>query len=96
MTLDLTKRCGGGRCSYAPGEGHFGGIAAYAATYLRRISSKCQGSVVGGGSAERHCRRTMYRSRGFFDEYVARDHTYLAIVLFILRRKWEKKVLTVT
>ena len=48
MTLDLTERCGDGRCSHAPGEGRFGGIAAYAATYSRRISSKCQGSVVGG------------------------------------------------
>ena len=68
MTLDLTERCGGVCCSHAPGEGRFGAIAARVATYSRRTSSKCQGSVVGGGSAGRHCRRTIYRSRGFFDD----------------------------
>ena len=49
MTLDLTERCGGVCCSHAPGEGRFGAIAARVATYSRRTSSKCQGSVVGGG-----------------------------------------------
>ena len=75
VTLDLTERCGCVRCWDAPGEGCFWGIAAYAATYSRRISSKCQGWVVGGGSAERHCRRTVYRSRVFLDGCVARDDT---------------------
>ena len=48
MNLDLTERYGDVHCSHAPGEGRFGRIAACLATYSQRISSKCQGLVVGG------------------------------------------------
>ena len=66
VTLDLTVRGDGVRCWFAPDEDRFGGIAAYASMYSRQLSSICQGSIAGGGSIERHCRRMVHRSRGFW------------------------------
>ena len=92
MTLDLTERCGGVRCSHALGEGRFGGITAYAcvATYSRRINSKCQGSVRSrAGDPLNVIVDAQYIVRAFFRQTRC-SRPYLAINLFILRRNGRK------
>ena len=47
LRMDLTERCDGVRCRFAPGEGRVGGMAAHASMCSRRISSICRGSIAG-------------------------------------------------